>query len=423
MINEICNLQACNGCEACYNACAHDAIEMKPDEEGFRRPHVSPDRCVDCGLCVKTCPINNPPAFELPKGVYSGWSADERVRLSSSSGGAFTEIARNVLEQKGVVFGCALDDNLQACHIYVETLEDLAAKLSGSKYVQSRIGDAYRQAKQFLLHGRKVLFSGTSCQIAALRNYLRNDYPNLLTVDLICHGVPSPMVFEDYKKYMAEQQKMVITDIKFRCKKSSWIFFNMTLTGHVEKSSALKIYEGAYFSDPWIRGFLRDYFLRPSCHECRFASTERVSDFTIADWWEYKKESATDKDYRAKGVSLLLVNTEKGTKYLPLVDMKLKVRTIEQAMKTNLCLSCSYPMPDSRNDFWNDYRIMPFADVVSKYMYPQNVSIDMYLGQKMLNTDMNMRIIWIFSFPQRVVRKIVRILKHLIGLSNKTNKQ
>lgn len=220
----ICEPSKCTGCMACVNVCVHHAVKIKTDEEGFDRPYIDSNLCVDCGLCSKTCPINQHPKVNETKDVYSGWSADDKVRINSSSGGAFTEIARPILEKGGVVFGCALNGKLQAEHIYVETFEELETKLRGSKYVQSRIGNSYSKAKDFLRQGRKVLFSGTPCQIAGLKNYLRREYENLITVDLICHGVPSPMLFEDYKEFMQKHEKMELTNVSFRCKKSSWIF-------------------------------------------------------------------------------------------------------------------------------------------------------------------------------------------------------
>lgn len=374
-MREICNTSACTGCMACANVCAHQAIKVKQDEEGFDRPVIDEDLCVDCGLCKQVCPVNNHPTTSEPLKVYSGWSSDENVRLSSSSGGAFSEIARPILEDGGVVFGCSLDEKLQAVHTYVETMEDLATKLRGSKYVQSRIGDSYSKAREFLKQGRLVLFSGTPCQIAGLRNYLRRDYDNLITVDLICHGVPSPMIFEDYKKYIAESQKMTITDVKFRCKKSSWIFFNMTVTGHVEKKAAPSQYIGEYYNDPYIRGFLRDYFLRPSCHQCHFTSTKRCSDFTIADWWGYRKMTKADCDYDKKGVSLILCNSQKSLKLNKRLGIIWRERTIEEAMKTNKSLSEPFPMKEMRHAFWNDYKIMPFSTLVENYMQPERVSL------------------------------------------------
>ena len=332
------------------------------------------------------------------------------MRILSSSGGAFTEISWHVLRDSGVVFGCALNDKLQAQHIYVETLDGLTEKLSGSKYVQSHIGETYKLAKAFLQQGRKVLFSGTPCQIAGLKNVLRKEYDNLLTVDLICHGVPSPKVFEDYKKYIQQRENMELTSVKFRCKKSSWIFYNMTCTGHIEKTASLKRYEGCYYEDPYIRGFLRDYFLRPSCHQCHFTSTKRYSDFTIADWWGYQKSSAIDKDFAYKGVSLLLVNTDKALKLLPHLKMYLRERTMEDAKRTNISLSRPFPFTTKRDSFWKDYKTIPFDKMIEKYMMPEKVAWDVNLRQHHRNTDYLLKIIRFLMLPQRIYNKISKLL-------------
>lgn len=411
-MKEICNRIECTGCMACVNVCTHHAIQVVPDDEGFDRPQIDNDLCVNCGLCQQTCPVNNHPIVNEPQRVFSGWSSDEIVRLYSSSGGAFTEIARPILEEGGVVFGCALNKDLKAEHIYVESIEDLASKLRGSKYVQSKIDNCYSQVKELLRQGRKVLFSGTPCQIAGLKNYLHKEYANLITVDLICHGVPSPMIFEDYKKFVQKREKMKLVDIKFRCKKYSWIFFNMTITGHVEKGTTLKTYYGNYYNDPYIRGFLRDYFLRPSCHQCHFTSTKRCSDFTIADWWGYSKDSSLDKDFSYKGVSLILVNTNKALKLLPIMRMQLRERTIDEARSTNICLSRSFPMKENRKDFWNNYKVMSFEEIVQKYMQPEKVSWSVNVRQHCKNTDGLLFVIRLLMLPQRVFNKVK---KYFIG--------
>lgn len=370
-MKNICNIEECTGCMACVNTCAHHAIQVRADKEGFDRPIIDEALCVDCGLCVKTCPINHQPDAKAPFEIYSGWSSDESVRINSSSGGAFTEIARPILEEGGVVFGCALNDELQAEHIYVESIEDLELKLRGSKYVQSKIGNSYQKAKDFLKEGRKVLFSGTPCQIAGLKNYLRKDYVNLTTVDIICHGVPSPLIFEEYKKYISQIEKMNLTNVKFRCKKSSWIFYNMTIAGYVEKSSALKTYIGRYYEDPYIRGFLNDIFLRPSCSTCKFTSVKRVADFTIADWWGYKRQKGDSRDLERKGVSLLFCNTDKAVK---LYKEKIGAcffankRNLSDALKTNPSLTKPYCKPIARDEFWQDYFKNGFISVKNKYM-------------------------------------------------------
>ncbi len=369
-MKEICRYESCTGCMACVNACAHKAISMQPDEEGFLRPVVQEETCVDCGLCIKVCPVNNTVELYRPIKAFSGWSNNNAIRLSSSSGGAFTEIAKLILKSNGVVFGCVLNEKLQAEHTYVDTIEGLE-KLKGSKYVQSFIGNCYEDARHFLKSGRNVLFTGTPCQIAGLRNYLRNDYENLFTIDLVCHGVPSPLIFEEYKRYIAKQQKFkTITDIKFRCKKSSWIFFNMTIKGHVEKNDEICEYNGRYYHDPYIRGFLRDYFLRPNCHKCLFSTIYRTADFTIADWWTYNDQEPKDKDFDKKGVSLVLCNTTRAVKLAKHLDMDLTERTIDEASRTSPPLRESFPAPALRQQFWIDYKTLSFDLIVSKYMYP-----------------------------------------------------
>lgn len=418
---EICNQTECTGCSACMNVCPHNAITMAGDEEGFIHPFIDAEKCVDCKLCQKTCPITVAPKLNTPLKVYSGWSLDKTIRLGSSSGGAFSEIARPILESGGVVFGCGLDENLQAVHMYVEDMEALRTKLSGSKYVQSRIGDSYQKAKSFLKEGRKVLFSGTPCQIAGLRNYLHRDYPNLLTVDIICHGVPSPMIFEDYKKYMSEKHQMLINDVKFRCKKSSWIFFNMTLKGHVEKSNVMKTYEGAYYEDPYIRGFLRDNFLRPSCYGCKFARVDRSSDFTIADWWGYKKQSKQDAGFRYKGVSLMLVNTDKALELAQHLNMSLRMRTIEEAKRTNISLSHPFNMPTSRETFWKDYRSMTFGDLTEKYFFPENVDWRTKVLEHRKNTDSLVIILSVLYLPLRIINKALRVFNKAMSIIKKIN--
>lgn len=234
-IENICNLQNCTGCAACKQICTHEAISMQLDEEGFLRPLINQDRCVECRICIKICPVNTQTIKHEPIKVFSGWSNNEETRLTSSSGGAFVEIAKLILAQNGVVFGVSMDSNMLAHHIFIESEKEIY-KLQGSKYIQSIIGNAYKDAKQFLQEGRKVLFSGTPCQIAGLRNFLHKDYENLYTVDLICHGVPSPKVFKDYIHYIENAINEPVKEVKFRCKKSSWIFYNMGINPHVVKN-------------------------------------------------------------------------------------------------------------------------------------------------------------------------------------------
>lgn len=381
-ISKVCNLIDCTGCGMCAQICGKGAISMSPDEEGFMRPEIDKAKCVECGLCQKLCPVNTPLSGKKykPVKIFSGWSNDEATRMNSSSGGAFTEIAKIVLAEGGVVFGAAMDENVIVRHTHTDSMQGLML-LQGSKYVQSDIGDAYKETLHFLEKGRHVLFSGTPCQIAGLRNFLRKDYGNLTTVDLVCHGVPSPLIFEDYKKYVECIIRERITTVKFRCKKSSWIFFNMGINPHVEKNGSVKYsYIGNYYSDPYIRVFLRDYILRPNCHTCKYASIGRVSDFTIADWWGYKATSPEDKDFDKKGVSLVMCNTEKAVAMSKRLDMRLKERTEQEALRTNPALHKPFPMSKTRSEFWNDYRTKPFEYMVKKWMQPEKIVLSRWVS-------------------------------------------
>ena len=194
---EIRDKKNCCGCAACVQKCPKHCVSLKEDEEGFLYPVVNVDKCIDCGLCEKVCPVLNQDKKHEPIGVYAAKNKNDETRKNSSSGGVFTLLAENVIKRGGVVFGARFDERWEVVHDYVEDKEGIS-KFRGSKYVQSTIGDNYLKAEQFLKAGRKVLFSGTPCQIAGLKHFLRKDYDNLLTVDFICHGAPSPGVFRTF---------------------------------------------------------------------------------------------------------------------------------------------------------------------------------------------------------------------------------
>lgn len=404
-IDHICKVELCSGCGMCVQLCKHSAIKMISDIEGFLRPVVEPALCVDCGLCQKRCPANSP-AFvnrNEPLKVFSGWSSDVEIRMASSSGGAFSEIAKYVISKNGVVFGVALDDNVQARHTYVEQEEDLC-KLQGSKYVQSVIGNSYKEAEEFLRQGRLVLFSGTPCQIAGLYGYLHKDYENLLTIDLICHGVPSPRVFEDYKKWIEDKIHEKVSDVIFRCKKSSWIFYSMGINSHTEKNKITAYsYTGSYYADPYIRVFLRDNILRPSCYSCQYASTKRVADFTIADWWGYKATCPDDKDFERKGVSLLMCNSRKASEIVLELNLDLRERTLEEAIRTNHSLRQPFSLPPTRDRFWRDYGRLTFPEMIDKWMYPEKIALSTYMRIYYPNNRIFIRVVNLY---ERVMRKL-----------------
>lgn len=320
--------QACCGCSACYAACPHRAIAMKPDAEGFLYPVVDLARCTDCGLCERVCPFLHPSEATTPLRLYAVKNKDEETRRQSSSGGIFTLLARKVLSEGGIVYGARFDGAWDVCHGTAETEEELAA-LRGSKYVQSRMGDTFRDVRRHLEAGRSVLFTGTSCQVAGLKHFLRRDYPQLLTADCLCHGVPSPKVWRKYLEEVVSSAALDknggpetphITHISFRNKRNGWKRFEMRIEGSLPGESGSHMLVAEPFShNPYMRGFLSNLYLRPSCYACRAKNGRCGSDFTLGDFWGINKINPSFDDN--KGCSLLLVNSERGRELCqPLLD-------------------------------------------------------------------------------------------------------
>lgn len=274
----------CCGCGACMLSCPSECISLKEDKEGFLYPHVNAELCINCGACERSCPVLN---CELSEGVlpdaYVAYADDDVLRENSSSGGMFSLFAENILNSGGVVFGAAFDSDFTVHHIVVESVDELS-KLRGSKYLQSRTENAFKEAEDYLKSGRKVLYTGTACQIAGLKRYLKRDYTNLYTVDVLCHGVPSPKV---WKKYLEEQEKTHGAAVRrtfFRNKKYGWKTYAVSLDFSNET-----VYERIFKEDSFMKLFLGNICLRPSCHDCKFKGLSRPSDITIGDCWGIEK--------------------------------------------------------------------------------------------------------------------------------------
>lgn len=298
----------CNGCSACYAVCPNECIKMIADEDGFLYPRVEEDKCIKCGLCEKACPISKESVcacHEFEQSAYAAYTKDEYIHLNSSSGGIFTEIAKCIIADGGVVFGAAFDADFNVVHTEVETADGLE-KFRGSKYVQSSINDAYSRAKNFLLQGRPVLFTGTPCQIGGLYAYLGKSYENLYTQDIICHGVPSPMVWQRYIKYrLDEMDSGDLTGVCFRSKDAGWQRFSMTMN-----FDNGQMYVKTLDRDYMLRAFLKNLCLRPSCHDCSFKGKKRQSDITLADFWGV--QHVLPDMYNHNGTSLVFINSKKG---------------------------------------------------------------------------------------------------------------
>lgn len=312
----------CCGCSGCVQACPQKCISMSIDSEGFWYPQVNKEKCIQCNSCDKVCPVLN--SDNLEKGnfvAYAAQNINEEERLSSSSGGIFELLSRFVLSKGGVVFGAAFDDEWMLRHISIEKLEDLEC-LKGSKYLQSKIENTYIEARTFLKEGKQVLFSGTGCQIAGLRKFLHYDYDNLLTVDILCHGVPSPMIWQEYLKELENKHRKKVKQVYFRNKAEGWKKCQVRVVFDDGSQFISKFYD-----NPYMRLFLSNISLRPSCYDCKFKSVERVSDFTIGDAWGVNNLLPEMDD--DKGTSIVLVHSQKGRMILGEIEGDLLACEVE----------------------------------------------------------------------------------------------
>lgn len=329
----------CCGCFSCEQICPKNCITLKPDNEGFFYPVVDESSCIDCGICVKKCPILTDVKRQNTKTIYAAKIKDEEALFHSTSGGAFYELAKLILEKKGVVFGCAYDENLVARHIYIDKIEDIR-KLQNSKYVQSNLDGIFAKVKHFLDSNTPVLFCGTGCQVAGLKAFLGKAYENLYTADIVCHGVPSPKLFEKYLSFIEKKTGEKVTYFNFRSKKGhGWQHYFQ-----YDTKSKSKVTYGMF--DPYYNAFIGSKTIRESCYNCKFANTTRPSDITLGDYWGI--ENAHPEFYSSKGVSLILVNSDKGTKMWQ--DISDTLTCIESKLEKATPLNSNLLHPPQRPD-------------------------------------------------------------------------
>lgn len=335
------NKNLCCGCNACEFVCPVSAIRMTQDEIGQLYPLVDEDKCVDCSLCLKVCCENNSVPQRTPIKVYAASYKKTQVSKRSSSGGIFPAIAEDTFKAGGIVYGTHLDHAFKASVIGVDTPGDLA-KLQGSKYVRSNMGDIYGELEEQLKNGRMVLFSGVPCQVAAVKQYLRKDYSNLLTVDIVCHGTPSQKMFLDYLKFVQKKRNIQIDKFIFRDKDvvqdvTGKVVYKQDYLGKVVyKQDHLRAYQSSYY-----KLFLNCSTFRESCYYCKFAAPERVGDITLCDYWGVDEE---DPDFIQEvrqnnlvGISGVMVNTEAGMNCIARIEEQLlkKSTTYEKVRKNN----------------------------------------------------------------------------------------
>ena len=360
----LCDTRLCTGCAACSNACPRNAIAMLPDSKGFLRPRIDAEQCVDCGICKTVCPQVKREAPTHEGKIYAAIAVDDDLREKSSSGGLFSLLAEQTIRCGGVVFGASLGEDLQVRHIKINSL-DQVRKLRGSKYVQSEIGKSYSEAKAELEQGSKVLFTGTPCQIDALHHFLDKDYENLLTIDILCHGVPSPAVL---KKFLSSKTKQ-IKEVSFREKEPGWSAFSMTLT----YADGSKEIDNSYYYF-----FVRNYCLRDSCSQCLYSSIKRVGDITLGDFWGYKETAPEHIEDDDRGISLVSVNTKKGEAAFSQVKRRLALapRSREDAIKGNPVLSRPCAAHETTSEFWDRFESMSWDELVDTFQIPREKKED-----------------------------------------------
>lgn len=391
----------CCGCEACVSGCPLQCIDLVTDKEGFLYPQVDVTRCIDCGKCEKVCPELVEAGERKATGIYAGVNPDDEVRRASSSGGIFTLLAESVLAENGVVFGARFDKDWNVVHDYTESKEGLGT-FRGSKYVQSRNGETFKQAERFLKAGRKVLFSGTPCQIMGLKRYLRREYDNLLTVDFVCHGVPSPLVWRKYVEetlvrqdekikfrptlnHLFSDEMPLIEGISFRDKCLGWKKYSFALTLSKVTTAGEKntvSLSSIFYDNAYMQAFLANLTLRPSCHACPAKCGRSGSDVTLGDFWGIEKIAPELDDDR--GCSLLIINNPGVKGKLQKEGCLLAEYPISEVIPYNPSVAYSVDMPNNRDFFWHMFDKAGFHKAL------------------MLTTNK--------AFPFRVLRKLFRLL-------------
>lgn len=381
----IINKEDCCGCSACVSICPKTAINFIQDSEGFNYPHVDVDKCVECGLCEKTCPIIQRKSIDKTVANPLQYKAvrikDKKILSESSSGGAFSILADIIVDLNGCVCGVEYSEEGLPHHIIIDSKAELY-KLRGSKYVQSNILGIFPAIKQRLLKGQYVLFSGTSCQVDGLKKYLRKDYANLLTVDLVCHSIPSPLIYKEYLTYCSKKFKKEIVSIDMRYKKTyGWSHRFSYRYCFKDGKSVID----SPFVVNWGKLFFSEMINRPSCGDCQYANLNRVSDFTIADFWDDDKKRIDI--YSKEGTSLLLVNTEKGINALESCQNNFYSWNITKEEALQPCLCHTTKPSDKRDEFWDFYYKNGFENSYNRYFADTKYVILKKIIKKIIKWD------------------------------------
>lgn len=341
---------------------------MQSDEWGFKYPSIDTNLCLECGACQKVCPALQVPIRKqrLDEEVFfAAYHVNKSIRMQSSSGGAFSALATATLQEGGSVCAAAFDEHFKSVrHIFISNESELP-KLRTSKYTQSDMGSCLPEIKKRLSEGNKILFVGTPCQVSGLHLYLKKEYPTLTTVDILCHGVPSPRIFQDYMEWLSHKHGNVVKNYSFRDKKWSWYHFNMKAD-----FADGQTYYGTWEEDPFFRGFLNDYYLRECCYRCKFSKHERYSDITLSDFWDYRKKKGGFRD-DDKGISMCMCNTDKGLSLFQKACHHLVYCTRPRKMSlANGAFSPRLQSMDQRSAFLQHYNEIGFENCIPIYFQP-----------------------------------------------------
>lgn len=356
--------EECCGCTACFNACPTKCITMQPDEEGFCYPHINKDKCIDCHKCERVCPIKNKLDNTKKVEALCARAKDLDIVKDSTSGGFFTPLAQYIVEQGGVVAGVECGEDSVIEHVLVKDEKGLS-KLRGSKYVQSNLENIFDEVKKHLESNETVCFSGTPCQISGLLSFLEKDYANLITIDMICKGVPSPKLWKKYVDYQEKKYKSKIVRISFR--KKTYGYHSGTMELVFENG---KKYRGSGRVDYYLKSFYKDICSRPSCYECNFKTDKHPSDFTIFESWHASTVVPGLKDDNL-GYTSVLINTDKGRKLFSIIKNNYEYYSIdkEQAIELDgiMVKNNSVPHP-KRKEYYLDLDNESLDEHIAKYI-------------------------------------------------------
>ena len=364
----------CTGCTACKNTCPKQCIEMQMDKNGFVYPKIKDlSACIECRKCERACPVLGNIRFSNQTVAYAAFSKNEKMRMESSSGGIFSELAKEILLQGGVVYGAAYNEQFEVQHCCVDTVDDLR-KLRGAKYAESDLGNSFSDILKRLKTGQKVLFSGTPCQVAGLKSFLGKEYDNLFCIDFVCHGIPSPTVWKNYVEYRAKKDANgeLPKNINLRSKHTGWSkyqYSNVFEYKNGKKYSALSI------DSLFMKLFVGDYISRESCENCKFKGYNRVSDITLGDFWGiWDIDPQMDDD---KGTSVVLIQSEKGQQLWNIIRDQIvyKEVSLEQASEQNPSMLVSSKAHENRKNVLDKIREEHFDECEKIFAQQQSTLI------------------------------------------------